>query len=60
MRRVAQALDTGPASLYVYVADRDELHDLLFDAAPRPSRPSRPTRRAGASSSRTSGGGWSR
>ena len=33
MRRVAQALDTGPASLYVYVADRDELHALLFDAA---------------------------
>ena len=27
MRRLAQALDTGPASLYVYVADRDELHD---------------------------------
>jgi AcrR family transcriptional regulator len=33
MRRVAQALDTGPASLYVYVADRGELHALLFDAA---------------------------
>jgi AcrR family transcriptional regulator len=33
MRRVAQALDTGPASLYVYVSDRDELHALLFDAA---------------------------
>jgi AcrR family transcriptional regulator len=33
MRRVAQALDTGPASLYVYVSDRDALHDLLFDAA---------------------------
>jgi AcrR family transcriptional regulator len=33
MRRLAQALDTGPASLYVYVSDRDELHDLLFDAA---------------------------
>src|SRR5919206_4896896 len=33
MRRVAQALDTGPASLYVYVADRGELHELLFDAA---------------------------
>jgi AcrR family transcriptional regulator len=33
MRRVAQALDTGPASLYVYVANRDELHALLFDAA---------------------------
>lgn len=33
MRRVASALDTGPASLYVYVANRDELHALLFDAA---------------------------
>jgi AcrR family transcriptional regulator len=33
MRRLAQALDTGPASLYVYVANRDELYDLLFDAA---------------------------
>jgi AcrR family transcriptional regulator len=33
MRRVAQELDTGPASLYVYVAHRDELHALLFDAA---------------------------
>jgi AcrR family transcriptional regulator len=33
MRRVAQALDTGPASLYVYVANRNELHAVLFDAA---------------------------
>jgi AcrR family transcriptional regulator len=33
MRRLAQALDTGPASLYVYVASRDELWELLFDAA---------------------------
>src|ERR1700754_3639375 len=33
MRRIAQALDTGPASLYVYVANRDELWELLFDAA---------------------------
>jgi AcrR family transcriptional regulator len=33
MRRLAQALDTGPASLYVYVANRDELWKLLFDAA---------------------------
>jgi AcrR family transcriptional regulator len=33
MRRVAQALDTGPASLYVYVSDRDELQALVFDAA---------------------------
>lgn len=33
MRRLAEALDTGPASLYVYVANREELSDLLFDAA---------------------------
>jgi AcrR family transcriptional regulator len=33
MRRIAQELDTGPASLYVYVANREELHALLFDAA---------------------------
>ncbi|HKE77927.1 MAG TPA: TetR/AcrR family transcriptional regulator [Solirubrobacteraceae bacterium] len=33
MRRLAQALDTGPASLYVYVANREELYALLFDAA---------------------------
>jgi AcrR family transcriptional regulator len=32
MRRLAQELDTGPASLYVYVANRDELWDLMFDA----------------------------
>jgi AcrR family transcriptional regulator len=31
MRRVAQALDTGPASLYVYVANRDELLALVLD-----------------------------
>jgi AcrR family transcriptional regulator len=33
MRRVAQALDTGPASLYVYVADRDELMASAYDLA---------------------------
>jgi AcrR family transcriptional regulator len=33
MRRLAHALDTGPASLYVYVANREELWELLFDAA---------------------------
>jgi AcrR family transcriptional regulator len=35
MRRVAQALDTGPASLYVYVADRDELMTHAYDLAMR-------------------------
>src|SRR5688572_28822273 len=33
MRRVAQALDTGPASLDVYVADRDELMAEVYDLA---------------------------
>lgn len=33
MRRVAQALDTGPASLYVYVRDRQELMELAYDLA---------------------------
>ncbi|MFL6144232.1 MAG: TetR/AcrR family transcriptional regulator [Labedaea sp.] len=31
MRRVAQALDTGPASLYVYVANTAELHGAVLD-----------------------------
>ena len=32
MRRLAHQLDTGPASLYVYVRDTDELHGLVLDA----------------------------
>lgn len=31
MRRIAQRLDTGAASLYVYVANRDELYSLVFE-----------------------------
>lgn len=31
MRRVAQALDTGHASLYVYVKDTADLHSALLD-----------------------------
>jgi AcrR family transcriptional regulator len=31
MRRVAQELDTGPASLYVYVASAAELHAAVLD-----------------------------
>jgi AcrR family transcriptional regulator len=31
MRRVAKALDTGPASLYVYVANTAELHAAVLD-----------------------------
>ena len=33
MRRLAQSLDTGAASLYVYVADRDELMAEVYDLA---------------------------
>lgn len=32
MRRVAAELDTGPASLYVYVANRQDLLEQMFDA----------------------------
>jgi AcrR family transcriptional regulator len=32
MRRIAAALDTGPASLYVYVRDTEDLHAQLLDA----------------------------
>jgi AcrR family transcriptional regulator len=43
MRRVAQELDTGAASLYVYVTNRDDLLAAMLDHAlagvsPRPSR----------------------
>jgi AcrR family transcriptional regulator len=31
MRRVASELDTGPASLYVYIAGRDELRAAMLD-----------------------------
>lgn len=33
LRNVAQRLDTGPASLYVYVASRDDLLERLLDRA---------------------------
>ncbi|WP_088673613.1 TetR/AcrR family transcriptional regulator [Rhizobium sp. R339] len=32
MRRVAAALDTGPASLYVYISDTEDLHAEILDA----------------------------
>lgn len=32
MRRIATELDTGPASLYAHVANKDELLEILFDA----------------------------
>ena len=36
MRRIAEALDTGPASLYVYVRDTEDLHAQLLDALLEP------------------------
>ncbi|GIG57729.1 transcriptional regulator [Longispora fulva] len=33
MRRIADELDTGPASLYAHVANKDELYALLLDQA---------------------------
>ncbi|MER7464263.1 TetR/AcrR family transcriptional regulator [Streptomyces sp. NPDC097981] len=46
MRKVAAELDTGPASLYVYVAQRDELLRLMLDAViatvPLPALPGTP------------------
>lgn len=32
MRRIAAAMDTGPASLYVYVRDTEDLHAQILDA----------------------------
>jgi AcrR family transcriptional regulator len=32
MRRIAAALDTGPASLYVYVSNTEDLHAQILDA----------------------------
>ena len=32
MRRVAQQLETGPASLYAHVANKEELDELMLDA----------------------------
>jgi AcrR family transcriptional regulator len=39
MRRIASALDTGPASLYVYVRNTEDLHAQILDAllAPVPA-----------------------
>src|SRR2546423_10656129 len=33
LRKIATALDTGPASLYAYVADMNELRALVLDHA---------------------------
>lgn len=42
MRRVAAALDTGPASLYVYVRDTEDFHAQILDALLAPVSRSKP------------------
>ncbi|MET9961965.1 TetR/AcrR family transcriptional regulator [Streptomyces sp. NPDC006326] len=46
MRKVAAELDTGPASLYVYVSQREELlrlmHDAVIATVPLPELPADP------------------
>src|SRR4051794_12104441 len=46
MRKVAAELDTGAASLYVYVANADELRMAMFDRTAReiPTHPIEPER----------------
>jgi AcrR family transcriptional regulator len=41
MRRIAAALDTGPAALYVYLRDTEDLHAQILDALLAPLRPSK-------------------
>ena len=50
MRRIAAALDTGPASLYVYVRDTVDLHAQVLDALLGPVSRIRTGRRRGAPS----------
>jgi AcrR family transcriptional regulator len=38
MRRIAAALDTGPAALYVYIRDTEDLHAQILDALLGPLR----------------------
>jgi AcrR family transcriptional regulator len=42
MRRIAAALDTGPASLYVYVRNTEDLHAQILDALLEPVTTSKP------------------
>ncbi|HKS47615.1 MAG TPA: TetR/AcrR family transcriptional regulator [Amycolatopsis sp.] len=45
MRRVAHELGTGPASLYAHVANKSELHDLMYDRALGAVEPPKPDAR---------------
>jgi AcrR family transcriptional regulator len=42
MRRIATALDTGPASLYVYVANTEDIHAQILDVLLEPVSTSAP------------------
>jgi AcrR family transcriptional regulator len=42
MRRIAQELNTGPASLYAHVSNKDELSELMFDRVLGEVTPPRP------------------
>ncbi|MFC9895158.1 TetR/AcrR family transcriptional regulator [Nocardia sp. NPDC127579] len=61
MRRVAQELDTGAASLYVYVANRDDLMTAMLDhvlgTVPDPTPADRPAAK-GAVKTGTGDGNW--
>jgi AcrR family transcriptional regulator len=58
MRRVAQALDTGPASLYVYVANTAELHSAVLDELLGTLLGASPDTLHGAAPSESSAGEW--
>ena len=53
MRSLAKELDTGPASLYAHVANREELDQLIVERIASSMRSPSPTRSGGRSSSRS-------
>ncbi len=50
MRRVAQELGTGPASLYAHVSGKEELRELMLDRVAAEIKLPSPIPRAGRSS----------
>ncbi len=54
LRRVATALNTGAASLYVYVANLEELHALMLDHALSAMQGPKPAVSPGATGSKLS------
>ena len=55
MRRIAQELGTGPASLYAHVASKAELDSILIDVMASEFEPPSLIRSVGRSRSATSG-----